>query len=160
MTDAKSPAASIAEAEGAVTTAGCLWCGKHFKPRRGGSPRMFCAPSCRAAFHTAARRWAGRAVASGCSPSPSCGVAIPQRARFSQVAKPCRPSPGGGRGAEGCPPPRHRPARTGGTVAAGDRNFRLQFASAAPMPAMLSAGFPIGATAGDQYVVQVSMLPW
>ena len=48
-----------------MTTAGCLWCGKHFKPRRGGSPRVFCAPSCRVAYHSACRRWAEKAIATG-----------------------------------------------------------------------------------------------
>jgi hypothetical protein len=55
----KSPAAT------ASATNSCLWCGRGFQPRRGGSPRVFCAPACRAAFHTAARRWAEQAVASG-----------------------------------------------------------------------------------------------
>jgi hypothetical protein len=43
----------------------CLWCGCSFTPRRGGSPRVFCASGCRTAFHTAARLWAERAVAAG-----------------------------------------------------------------------------------------------
>jgi hypothetical protein len=33
--------------------------------RRGGSQQVFCDRGCRAAFHTAARRWAERAVAKG-----------------------------------------------------------------------------------------------
>jgi hypothetical protein len=44
----------------------CLWCGKPFTRRRnGGSRQSFCGPPHRIAFHTAARRWAERAVASG-----------------------------------------------------------------------------------------------
>jgi hypothetical protein len=41
----------------------CRWCGRAFELRRGGSPRVFCRPGCRTAFHTAARRWAEDAVA-------------------------------------------------------------------------------------------------
>jgi hypothetical protein len=43
----------------------CLWCGEGFAPRRGGSPRRFCCPRHRSAFHGAARRWAEKAVADG-----------------------------------------------------------------------------------------------
>ena len=44
----------------------CLWCNREFKPRRsGGSRQAFCCPSHRIAFHSAARRWAERAVSSG-----------------------------------------------------------------------------------------------
>src|SRR5579863_5781812 len=48
-----------------AATVRCRWCGRTCRTRRGGSPRMFCTSSCRSAFHTAARRWAERAVASG-----------------------------------------------------------------------------------------------
>ena len=44
----------------------CLWCNRPFARRRsGGSRQMFCGPSHRTSFHTAARRWAERAIASG-----------------------------------------------------------------------------------------------
>jgi len=43
----------------------CLWCGKPFKPRRCGSPQIFCGAACRSAFHSAGRRWAERAIACG-----------------------------------------------------------------------------------------------
>src|SRR5262245_56686401 len=44
----------------------CLWCNREFQPRRsGGSRQAFCCPRHRVAFHSAARRWAERAVASG-----------------------------------------------------------------------------------------------
>ncbi len=44
----------------------CLWCGKPFKPRRGGGSRQtFCGAGCRHRFHAAARRWAEQAVAAG-----------------------------------------------------------------------------------------------
>jgi hypothetical protein len=43
----------------------CPWCNKHFMPRRGGSPQVFCSSAHRAAFHSAARRWAEHAVAVG-----------------------------------------------------------------------------------------------
>jgi hypothetical protein len=43
----------------------CLWCGKPFKPRRCGSPQIFCEAACRSAFHSAGRRWAERAIACG-----------------------------------------------------------------------------------------------
>jgi len=43
----------------------CRWCGRACQARRGGSSRLFCTSGCRTAFHSAARRWAERAVASG-----------------------------------------------------------------------------------------------
>ena len=43
----------------------CRWCGRACRPRRGGSPRVFCTSGCRNAFHAAARRWAERAIAAG-----------------------------------------------------------------------------------------------
>lgn len=45
--------------------ASCLWCGKNFEGRRGGSPQRFCSPMHRAEFHSAARRFAEQAVAAG-----------------------------------------------------------------------------------------------
>jgi hypothetical protein len=52
-----------------MTTGGlptCPWCEKPFRPRRGGgSHQTFCSPRHRMAFHSAARRWAERALASG-----------------------------------------------------------------------------------------------
>ena len=41
----------------------CLWCGRAFPARRGGSPQRFCKPICRTAFWSALRRWGERAVA-------------------------------------------------------------------------------------------------
>jgi hypothetical protein len=43
----------------------CPWCNKRFLPRCGGSPQVFCSSGHRAAFHSAARRWAEHAVAVG-----------------------------------------------------------------------------------------------
>jgi hypothetical protein len=43
----------------------CLWCERSFVPRAGGKPQKFCRPSHRAAFHSAARRWAEAAVTGG-----------------------------------------------------------------------------------------------
>jgi hypothetical protein len=43
----------------------CLWCNRSFRPRRGGSPQRFSCAAHRAAFHSAARRWAERVVALG-----------------------------------------------------------------------------------------------
>ena len=41
----------------------CLWCARVYAVRsRRGSARRFCSPHCRAAFHTAARQWAIRAI--------------------------------------------------------------------------------------------------
>ena len=48
-----------------MTRATCLWCGRSFTARRGGSPQRFCRARCRTAFWSALRRWAERAVASG-----------------------------------------------------------------------------------------------
>jgi hypothetical protein len=43
----------------------CLWCGRPFHARRGGSPQRFCCATHRIAFWSALRRFAERAVASG-----------------------------------------------------------------------------------------------
>lgn len=43
----------------------CLWCGRSFVPRRGGSEQRFCSPRHRHEFHVAARRFAERAIAAG-----------------------------------------------------------------------------------------------
>ncbi len=43
----------------------CLWCGAAFEARNGGKRQRFCRPLCRTAFHSASRRWAERAIASG-----------------------------------------------------------------------------------------------
>ena len=44
----------------------CPWCGRSLHAcRRGGSPQKFCCATHRAAFHSAARRWAERAVSVG-----------------------------------------------------------------------------------------------
>jgi hypothetical protein len=43
----------------------CEWCGRPFRPRRGGSPQRFCGARCRTAFWSALRRWGERAVAAG-----------------------------------------------------------------------------------------------
>jgi hypothetical protein len=43
----------------------CVWCGRSFRGRRGGSPQRFCCAAHRTAFHSAARRWAEHAVAVG-----------------------------------------------------------------------------------------------
>jgi hypothetical protein len=43
----------------------CLWCGRPFPARRGGSPQRFCCSAHRMAFWSALRRWAERAVAAG-----------------------------------------------------------------------------------------------
>ena len=48
-----------------MTRATCLWCGRSFIARRGGSPQRFCRPRCRITFWSALRRWAERAVAAG-----------------------------------------------------------------------------------------------
>jgi len=43
----------------------CLWCGRPFSVRRGGSPKRFCSAAHRTAFWSALRRWGERAVAAG-----------------------------------------------------------------------------------------------
>lgn len=44
----------------------CLFCDRPFQARRtGGTPKKFCSPAHRNAFHTAARKWAEKAVADG-----------------------------------------------------------------------------------------------
>ena len=47
------------------TSTACLWCGRPFPARRGGSPKRFCCATHRTAFWSALRRWAERAVAVG-----------------------------------------------------------------------------------------------
>ena len=47
------------------TAPACLWCGRPFQARRGGSPQRFCCGAHRMAFWSALRRWAERAVAAG-----------------------------------------------------------------------------------------------
>ena len=52
-------------AEGAETTSAtisCRWCGRAFRPRRGGSAGKFCCARHRTLFWTACRKWAERAV--------------------------------------------------------------------------------------------------
>ena len=44
---------------------GCLWCGRPFQLRHGGSPKRFCSSAHRIAFWSALRRWAERALAAG-----------------------------------------------------------------------------------------------
>jgi hypothetical protein len=43
----------------------CPWCTRVFRPRRGGHAQRYCRPSCRRAFHGAARAWVLNAIASG-----------------------------------------------------------------------------------------------
>lgn len=44
----------------------CFWCNRPFRARRdGGRTQRFCRPSCRRAFHAAARAWALDAIATG-----------------------------------------------------------------------------------------------
>jgi hypothetical protein len=43
----------------------CSWCTRLFRPRRGGHAQRYCRPSCRRAFHGAARAWVLNAIASG-----------------------------------------------------------------------------------------------
>jgi len=43
----------------------CPWCTRLFRPRRGGHAQRYCRPSCRRAYHAAARSWVLDAIASG-----------------------------------------------------------------------------------------------
>ena len=61
----ESPRVRGVSAKPSAAELSCRWCGRACRLRRGGSPRVFCGPACRTAYHTAARRWAERAVASG-----------------------------------------------------------------------------------------------
>ena len=47
------------------TSTACIWCGRPFRARRGGSPKRFCSAAHRISFWSALRRWAERAVAAG-----------------------------------------------------------------------------------------------
>jgi hypothetical protein len=48
-----------------TTSPGCLWCGRPFPVRRGGSRQRFCCAGHRTMFWGAARKWAERAVTVG-----------------------------------------------------------------------------------------------
>jgi hypothetical protein len=48
-----------------TTSPECLWCGRPFPARRGGSPKRFCSTAHRMMFWSALRRWGEQAVASG-----------------------------------------------------------------------------------------------
>jgi hypothetical protein len=48
-----------------MTEVTCSWCATPFRPRRGGSRQRFCCPGHRNEFHSLARSWAEKAVASG-----------------------------------------------------------------------------------------------
>jgi len=43
----------------------CLWCGRKFDPRKGGSPQDFCRPAHKRALETAARRYVRHEIAQG-----------------------------------------------------------------------------------------------
>ena len=44
----------------------CVWCNQPFRAREGGGrAQRFCRPSCRRAFHAAARAWALKAIEMG-----------------------------------------------------------------------------------------------
>jgi hypothetical protein len=43
----------------------CSWCDRTFRPRQGGRAQRFCRPSCRRAFHAAARSWVLAGLAAG-----------------------------------------------------------------------------------------------
>src|SRR5215469_2405530 len=49
-----------------MTKPSCRWCDSLFGPRQtGGRAQRFCRPSCRRAFHAAARNWALGAIVNG-----------------------------------------------------------------------------------------------
>ena len=60
QSDGAEPAVNVTS-----TSTACLWCGRPFPARRGGSPKRFCCATHRTAFWSALRRWAERAVAVG-----------------------------------------------------------------------------------------------
>jgi hypothetical protein len=72
MTDISAVVGALDQSDGAEpavnvtsTSTACLWCGRPFPARRGGSPKRFCCATHRTAFWSALRRWAERAVAVG-----------------------------------------------------------------------------------------------
>ena len=77
----------------------CRWCGRACRPRRGGSPRLFCTSGCRTAFHSACRRWAERAIASGLltlpelrSGDPAACMLLQDRISGAEVSQPRSPA--------------------------------------------------------------------
>jgi hypothetical protein len=78
----------------------CLWCGRSFPARRGGSPQRFCCAAHRLAFWSALRRWAERAVAAGVltvadvrnGATPACTLR-PGGISPAPVSEPQKPSP-------------------------------------------------------------------
>lgn len=72
----------------------CVWCGTQFTARTtGGSPQRFCSPADRAAFHSAARRWAERAVASGALSVPDIQSTAPAACTLPGTAEAVAPVP-------------------------------------------------------------------
>jgi len=47
------------------TSTACIWCGRPFRARRGGSPKRFCSAAHRIEFWSELRRWSERAVVAG-----------------------------------------------------------------------------------------------
>ena len=43
----------------------CSWCGNSYTAKGRGSRQRFCRATCRAHFHTAARRWTEREITAG-----------------------------------------------------------------------------------------------
>lgn len=95
-------------------SAACRWCGRACRTSRGGSPRVFCTSSCRTSFHSACRRWAERAVASGV-------LTIPELWSGDPAA--CTLLSGGISGAEVSQP--RSPATVAATASADKRLFDL-----------------------------------
>ena len=51
---------------GGIAMTACEWCGSAFEAvKRGDRAKRFCSDSCRAGFHSAARRWVQNAIAEG-----------------------------------------------------------------------------------------------
>ena len=63
----------------------CPWCDRLFRARQtGGREQRFCRPSCRLAFHAAARAWALDAIAAGVLSIGDIKTGFAQRARCSE----------------------------------------------------------------------------
>ena len=77
----------------------CRWCNRPFEPMtRGGNVKIFCKPSCKNKFETAARRYAYRAVELGL-----LSVAELKRVSSQDALSPTRAAAGGGSKDTGVP---------------------------------------------------------
>jgi hypothetical protein len=94
------PAGDGASVKRFGTAIPCLWCGRPFVARRGGSPQRFCPPAHRMAFWSALRRLGEHAVATGVltvdqvrNGDPAACTLLPGGISPALVSEPRKPAP-------------------------------------------------------------------